>query len=222
MGRHCCRDLEMGSLMLTIASPNTDRSLLTTAELRGAAGVGDNSRDAELIPLGRYVSAMITKACRVSAAAGIPPTLRSEAVVETFRIGCKQGSVVLSRRPVTEISAVSEDGEDLADGDYEIDGSGILYRLSSNVRSEWLRAEVSVSYTAGWATVPDDLKYAAIKFVRAELTTGSRDPLLKRLKVDGISEREWWVEPTKDTVVPSDVLDILRRGGYVNLSTSFA
>jgi molecular chaperone DnaK (HSP70) len=84
--------------------------------------------------------------------------------------------------------------------------------------SQETTASTVVVYSAGYATVPDDLKYAAIKFVQGELSNSARDPSLKRLKIEGVSEREWWVpdNPTKDSIVPPDVMDILRRGGYVN------
>jgi len=207
--------------MLTIASPNTDRSLLTLAELRGAAGVADNSRDAELTALGDYVSAMITKACKVQAAGNIPPTLREETVQQTIRFQGRRQSFTLARRPVVSIATVTENGSEISDSNYEYDASaGLLYRLNCGVRSYWFfdnPHHLVVEYTAGWATVPADLKYAAIKYVKAEITTGSRDPLLKRVRIDGVSEREFWVDPKKDDSVPSDVMSILIRGGYVNM-----
>lgn len=70
--------------MLSIPSPNTDRSLLTRAQLRAAVGVEDGSKDAALIDLGNYVAVVTAQACRVATAAGIPPTLRLETVVETI------------------------------------------------------------------------------------------------------------------------------------------
>ena len=63
--------------------------------------------------------------------------------------------------------------------------------------------------------MPDDLARAAIKFVQAAWNQGSRDPLLRRVRVEGVSEREYWVDPTKDSIVPADVMDILERGGFV-------
>ncbi len=64
--------------------------------------------------------------------------------------------------------------------------------------------------------MPDDLKLAAAKFVQAETTSDGRDPLLKRKSTEGVSEYEWWVDPTKESVIPAEVLDLLERGGYVN------
>jgi hypothetical protein len=48
--------------MLQIPSPNTDRSLLTIAELRAAAGVTGTARDAELQVVGDATAALITSA----------------------------------------------------------------------------------------------------------------------------------------------------------------
>lgn len=207
--------------VLTIPSPNTDRSLLTLAELRAAAGVMDNSKDSVLVPLGNYVSAMITSACKVARSGAIPPTLRLEDVEETFRLKSEQQSLVLARRPVTGIdTVVISDSEQGAD-DYEYEAaSGLLYRLCGGGRTCWPCGETVVSYSAGYATVPDDLKYAAIRFVQAETTNAGRDPYLKRLRIEGLSEREWWVEPSKETVVPADVMSILVAGGYVNMVTA--
>ena len=200
--------------MLTIASPNTDRTLLTLAELRSAAGATDGSRDAELTVLGDYISSVITSACQVVKAGPIPPTLRLESVTETYRIHQPHDSLTLVRRPVAAIASVTENDVLLVATDYEED-ENLLYRLSGDQRICWPRGEVVVAYSAGYAVVPPDLKYAAMKFVRSSLQTDDRDPALKRKVTEGVSEYEWWVDPTKDTVVPPEVLDILVRGGYV-------
>lgn len=201
--------------MLTIAAPNTDRSLLTLPELRSAVGVSDTSRDTELSALGGYIAAAITRACKVATAGATPPTLRLETVTETFRPTIGQAALFLARKPVVSITSASEDGSSLTSDEYENDGHG-LYRLTSDERLDWVAGQHVIEYSAGWATVPDDLKFAAIRFVQAEWQQGSRDPLLKRIHIEGVSEREYWVDPTKDSVVPAEVMDILDRGGYIN------
>src|SRR3954463_2402883 len=184
--------------MLTIASPNTDRSLLTLAEIRFAAGLSasDNSQDATLVPLGAYVSASITSACKVAKSGVIPPTLRLETVSETFLFKSLQKSLVLARRPVTTITSVTQTDSVLSTSDYQVDAAaGILYRITVGCFTEpwgwWPGGRTGVEYERGYATVPDDLKYAAIKFIQAENVTASRDPNLKRLRIDGASEREY-------------------------------
>lgn len=208
--------------VLTIPTPNTDRSLLTLAELRSLAGVTDNSRDVELQAMGAYVSAMITRACHVVVASigAIPPTLRFEPVTETFRHTeyNTRETLALSRQPVTSIISVTENDKVLATTDYEMD-SGLLRRRSGNVRVcwpfyGWPTGTVEVAYEAGWATVPDDLKYCAIIFAQAQIAMGDRDPTLKRKVTQGVSEYEWWVSPA-DTMLPAAVTDMLELGGYV-------
>ena len=203
--------------MLSIPSPNTDRSLLTRAQLRAAVGVEDGSKDAALIDLGNYVAVLIAQACRVATAAGIPPTLRLETIVETIVLGTCSEWLDLARRPIVSIISVIENGTEIDSTGYRLAGSaGRLQRRSGSFAALWQRdSDIVVTYSAGWATVPDDLARAAIKFVQAEWNQGSRDPLLRRVSVEGVSEREYWVDPTKDSVVPADVMDILERGGFV-------
>lgn len=214
--------------MLTIASPNTDRSLLTLAELRAAIGVSDSSKDATLVPLGDYVSAMITSACKVAKSGVIPPTLRLETVTETFLFKSLQRSLVLARRPVVDIVSVTTSGSDISDADFTVDAAaGVLYRSNGEGCwiselygrcSYWSCGNTVIEYSAGYEVVPADMKYAAIKFVQAENTTGSRDPNLKSLRIDGVSERQWWVpdKSSNTSAVPGEVMDILIRGGYTN------
>lgn len=211
--------------MLTIPSPNTDRSLLTISELRSAAGVTGSARDTELTVLGDAVAALITSACQVTRVGAIPPTLRQESVVETFRAPVhhhyhwlaidRAGALRPSRTPIVSVESVVEGTTTLTTSDYQIDGAA-LYRMSGGYRTHWRHGPIVVSYTAGWATVPADLKWAATKFVQAALLENGRDPLLKRKVIMGVSEYEWWIDPTKDSVIPPEVMDILVRGGYVN------
>lgn len=214
--------------MLTVASPNTDRSLLTIAELRSAAGVTGASRDTELRALGGYVSAAITKACRVAVAGATPPTLRQESVSETFRRAYHRryrhqretDSLILARRPIVSITSVTEDGTLLDPANYEVEAAaGLLYRLTGTTtthRIRWCAETVIVGNDAGYSTVPDDLKFAAIKFVKLELQRDGRDLLQKRETIVGVIDREWWVEPSREVGVPPEIMDLLEQGGFVN------
>lgn len=201
-------------MTLVVTTPATDRSLLTRAELRDAVGVVDGSSDAKLIVLGDRVSALIARACNIASSGVVPPTLRVETVTETFYSRCGLDTVRLSRSPVISFGSVTEGGTVLSAGDYQ-DDAGSLVRLSSGVTSSWAAGLVSVVYDAGWATIPDDLKMAAAKFVQAEWQRGDRDPTLMSKRIEGVSEYRWWVDPTKDSAIPADVLDILRRGNYL-------
>lgn len=201
-------------MTFTVTTPAQDRSLLTLAELRAAAGITDASRDAELVTLGNRISATIARSCNIATGGAVPPTLRLETITETLRTRGCGGPLVLSRSPVVEILSVTQGGAALSASDYEADG-GALRRLASDVLTEWSSGLVTIVYTAGWAIVPDDLKLAAAKFVQAEVQQGDRDPMLKSKTTEGVSSYEWWVDPTKDSVIPPDVMDILQRGNYV-------
>jgi len=153
--------------MLTIATPALDLILLTLAEARAAVGVTDSSQDAQLEILRKRVSAAITAACRVASAGATPPTLRLEVVSDTYRLKSRHEALILSRRPVVTVSSVVEDGTTLAATDYEVDASaGLLKRLSGDEYTCWSCGKIVVAYSAGWETVPEDLKEAASKLAR--------------------------------------------------------
>lgn len=201
--------------MLTVTSPAADPTLLTIAELRAAAGVQDQTQDAALALIGEEVSAAIARACGVAQSGIIAPTLRQETIVETLRLEEGRKAIVLSRRPVSAIAAVVEGVETLAGPDYEFDGAGgLLYRLDSDERTYWPPCRVVVTYVAGLATVPPDLRRAAMKMVTEMWATSSRDPNLKRVRIEGVSEREYWVAPAADPLVSAEVMDLL--GPYRN------
>lgn len=214
-------------LSIAIDSPNTDRSLLTIEEARVAIGLAssDSSKDATLTPLNAYVAALITSACKVARSGVIPPTLRLESVTETFLFNSLQKSVVLSRKPVVTLTSVTVTDSLMGATEYALDAAAaIIYRVTSGFYTMpsgpwgwWPCGNTVVEYSAGYETVPDDLKYAAIKFLQAEYVTGTRDPNLKSLEISGVSKREWWVSDKPVTSsVPGEVMDILVRGGYVN------
>jgi hypothetical protein len=210
--------------ILTVVTPAADRNLLTIEELREAVGATDTSQDASLTTIGLRVSDMIASACNVKRAGINIPTLRSEVLLETFRFQYSD-SIILSRTPVTEITTITElfDSNVLATTEYELDAAaGIVYGIENGHRSSWYRwgtgygEGLSVLYTAGWATVPNDLKAAAMLFVNNVKTYSGRDGSLKVEEIQGVIRREWWVEPTKSTTgIPDDVMDLLVSGGYV-------
>ncbi len=204
--------------MLTVTTAATDLTLLSVTERRAAVGVSDGSEDARLSILEARVVACITAACRVEANGTYPPTLRLETLTDTYRLKSSQDVLILSRRPIPSITSVTEN-DTLLDGalDYELEQSaGLLRRLSGDSFTYWPAGKIVVVHPGGWEMVPDDLKLAAVKFMQAEWQQGDRDPMLKRKKTEGVSEYEWWVDPTKDSIVPAEVMDILQRGGYVN------
>lgn len=196
--------------MLTVTTAATDLKLLTTSELRAAIGIDDASQDATLATIGARVAASIARLCRVADAAPTPVTLRSEVLTEVFRLSSGAEKLILSRRPVTSITSVVVDDVTLESTEYEVEaGPGLLFYLSDDYRTMWTGNKITVVYTAGWATVPDDLKLAASKLVGDIYHAGTRDPNLKRERIDGAGEWEYWVAPTSDPLASEEVMQLL-------------
>jgi hypothetical protein len=200
--------------MLTVTTPASDRSLLTVAELRGAAGVGDTTQDAVLQTLGDRVSAMFAAYCGIPTDGIAPQTFRKEIVRESLRLGCPVAKLILQRLPIVQILAITEGGITLASTEYEYGArSGLLFRLKNDKACHW-EGRITVSYEAGYTVVPDDLKMAAAKMVKFITQTENRDPFLKRETVPGVLEQEFWVGNIGGSSIPLEVSDLLNPYRY--------
>lgn len=199
--------------MLTVSSAAADFTLLTAAELRVAVGLSDadTSMDTILATMGNRAANILARECRVAQAGVSRVTLRSETLVETFRLETSRKPLILSRRFVTSITSVVEDGSTLSSTLYEVEGaSGFLWRLDADDdRIEWPAAKIVVTYVAGFATVPDELKAAAAKLVADLYAANGANGNLKRERIEGVSEREYWVAPTSDPALPAEVVELI-------------
>lgn len=206
----------------TAASSNV---LLTTTEAKTALGIAGSSRDADVARVVARVSAAIFRACNVRTDGVHAPTLLSEEITETFRLECPvKGALLLSRRRVSEVTTLTEAGTEITeDTDFTVDpASGQLFRLgSSDDFTCWPRGKIVVAYTAGFSTVPDDLKLAAETWLRMlwrdayETPAIINDPLVKVEDIPGVRRVERWVNPTVETLLPPEVESILCDGGYI-------
>ena len=200
----------MGLIAITV--PATDKTLLSIDEMRLAAGLdqGDQSKDTALRTLNAQLSRVITSTCRVRSDGVNEPTLRRETIAETYRLSECMAGLFLSRPLAPAIVSITEDGTAVDAADYELDAvCGIVRRLDNDEYDEWEAAKVIVTYQAGFSVVPSDLKLAMQKLVSSITASEGRDPSLKRLKVDGVSEHEWWVGPVSDPIIPQEVMDLL-------------
>lgn len=202
--------------MLTIVTAASDRSLLTTAQMRAAVGLdtSDASQDAALARFGVMIADAISRDCCVAAAPATPATLRQEAVSEVFRPFRARFGLLLSRRPATSVSSVVSDGVTLDADEYELDATrNVLIALSDDAEIKWTGKKITVGYVAGYATVPDALVLAASKLLRllwAEDGPGARsDPNLKSVEIDGVGRREWWVGGASDPLMSAEIQDLL-------------
>lgn len=146
--------------------------------------------------------------------------LAAEAVSEVFHLDYRARHVGsealnLSRWPVSTITAVTEVDDDALDAAYyEVDaGPGLLYRMDgSGNATRWCVSRVTVEYTGGYSilsTLPRDIEAAVLMLCKRRAYTYTQDPNLRRLQVDGVGEREWWVSPTSADPMPAEVMALL-------------
>lgn len=89
-----------------------------------------------------------------------------ESATETYSGG--RGAIALRRTPVISVATVVESGTTLTASDWVLDTVGwLLHRGSTTSASRWAsgRANVSVTYVAGYASPPADLRLAVLREV---------------------------------------------------------
>lgn len=172
--------------LFEVVTAETDvakRRLVTAAEVRAVIGspVGDDSK------LETFIDAFSAKGaehCDLAAdAIGTFPTFARETVRATWdaRSDCSHrfNTLILPwRTPITAISSVTVDGENLTSDDYRLKPGGMLDRLSADARIRWSNGKIVVTYVAGWvlpAGAPAELKLAAIDQVRTWYLGRARD-----------------------------------------------
>lgn len=203
-----------------ITTPATDRTLLTIDELRFLAGVSNGARDLELRNLETRIAASIMSECNIAIGSGAEPTLRRETLTETIYAPMDGEFLILSRRHSVSVSSLTLDGSIISASGYVVDPEkGVLLRLEGTYPCYWSGQIAVVLYDAGFATVPGDLKQAAMDYFRGSLAEAGRDPFVKSETKDvpgvGSRTREFWVGnipgQSSDGPVPAIVAEQLKR-----------
>lgn len=189
-------------MVLTVSSAAADRKLLTLTEAKEALGITSSSQDAAITSLILRVSDLISRECRVAGDGITPTTLRQETLVETLRPKATADQLLLSRRFLGTITSVVENDETLTSSDYVKNaGAGFLTRLDEDDdETYWPVGKIVVTYQAGFATVPEDLKLAAIAAVREQYAVSYRDPMLRAEEVEGVGRFEYQSSLSTSTV----------------------
>lgn len=181
----------------SVILPAADLSLLTPEELRAAAGlpVGDTSQDDALAAYGEQVAAEIASDCAITSDGVHPPTLRSESVLDVYRLDYPEKGLLLSRKHVSEVTLVTEDGIVLETTDWRLNAeTGKLLRLVNDGDASWSARKIEVEYTAGFDIIPAELKAEASArlYVKYSAGSGTRDPLVRseRIEIPGVETRQ--------------------------------
>lgn len=187
----------------TITTATDVETILSQAERRAMAGLAANDagQDAALAALDERVTATIMQACRVREAdAGeYPPTLFRERISETIELSSDAAAIRLARRFKMEIVSITLDSSALAETEYFVQSAaGVLKKRGRMPFDRWAGGSVFViDYWAGFSSTPLDLKQAAMDCFRLFYQESTRDPLVKRQRIDipGLENREtdYWV-----------------------------
>ena len=145
--------------------------------------------------------------------------LVKEKVTDTIYSRLGRDQLMLTRFPVIDVTSAT-----VADGtggqtaltentDFVVDKDrGWLIRLgSTGVPTSWYTSPSTVTYEAGYETIPDDLQQAATRMISARYHGRGRDPTLRSRSQPGIGDETYWVGaiPGMTGPFPDDVLAIL-------------
>jgi hypothetical protein len=204
--------------LLTITTAATDLTLLTLDEMRAATNVTGSAQDATLRAMEKRITAAIMSECGIAIGPGSPPTLHRETLTQTFRqdFGFYDfpDNLILARRHDVEITSVVEDDIMVPDTDYLVDPeAGLLSRLRIDHPTVWIARKITVVYAAGFATIPEDLKQAAMDFMRLLWFERHRDPSLKSevVLIPEVRrvERTYWVGSVPGQSTEGPVPDVV-------------
>lgn len=160
-------------------SPADPSAFVSLADAKGHLNIAGTGEDAFLS------AALVTIARQIEAYTGNVITERT--VTERVRLYDVGRSLVLRYSPATTLTSVAYDGETLQNADFLLaSGVGILRRVDG--ADFMASADYVVTYTAGYATTPDDVKQAALEFVTAMYAAKGRDDSIKRESVPDVAD----------------------------------
>lgn len=154
-------------------------ALCTAAEVRAYDSSLTSAEDSRIDLVVAAVGAEFARFCNYPpASVGANPTLESAShTVYTDRgaspiLRLSTSAIMLPVAPVTAVTSVHDDsdrdydaGDLVASGDYDLDGdTGLIVLRPTRSHGGWSSsyAAIKVVCTAGFTTVPDDIKHAAI------------------------------------------------------------
>jgi hypothetical protein len=213
--------------MFSVVTPAANKKLTTLANLKLELGIADadTSEDTKLGRLIDRLSAMVCDYLEVPAASDGSKTLGLETLDEKFREtpwyrGCRN-SIILARRPVTEITSVTIGSVVIDVGDYELDSNTGILRRTGDISVPSITftpgLQSVIRYKAGWTlpgvsnfTLPLPLEGAVIGMIRAARFAASRDPAVKSEWTIDIERIDYWVgQIGENGAFPPDIASTL-------------
>lgn len=173
----------------TITVPTTARLLVTIADIKEELGISDGASDSKLFRWAEATSLRFAGICN--------RTFFAQTVSEAFYGVCGASSLPLTHLPIISVTSITQDGTVLTTDDYlRYDDAGMIYRMSSGVRTCWYAQLVTVVYRAGYDPIPADVSDAALSIMRHKFATDGRDPMLRSFQIEGVGREDYWVPMT--------------------------
>lgn len=188
----------MPDSIVTVLNAASSYDLVDLNTVKDELGITDTTNDAKLARWITATSKRFANVCNI--------VFPEENIAEVFRHrhgyapmlwgrdGHTGSPLVLSRRPVTLISSVTEDTTTLTTDDYEANPkAALLYRLGGAGRSHWRGRAVTVVYSAGFYPIPEDVQDAVLAIMKHKWALNGRDPLLRTFSIEGVGAESYWV-----------------------------
>lgn len=204
----------MRPLFSTVVTPATDRALVTLDDLREQLRIkpNDTANDSWLTKVIGRTSRQAERYCnRVFVLQSYSDTFSGNTSADNGE------PLILSQAPVDPATfTITIDGAVLVTTDYGLDQyAGLVYRLTEPML--WTSSvSLVVQYTAGFATIPDDVQQAVLDLCVMENSGRGRDPMLRAMETPGLGRQEFWVGGLPGgSMIPQDIAALLnpyRRG----------
>ncbi len=169
-------------------------TLVSLAEAKAHLNITSGAEDAEIM---RVIEAVTVPIERV--AGSVAPTAHTEIHPGSRPV------IVLSHQPVLSVTSVTGPGGVVDAEGYALDGqAGVLARMSGVAGGVWEAGQITVTYTAGLASVPPHVRLAALIVVQHlwETQRGGRDQ-----RFTGAGEEGW--NPGLGFALPRRALELL-------------
>lgn len=210
----------MQESIVTVLNAASSYDLVDLATVKDELNITGSTHDTKLQRWITSTSKRFAKICET--------VFPEENVSEVFRQGypwstwhgaTRPGSpLVLTRRPVTLVTSVTEDTKLLAENvDYEVEyDSGLIYRLTSNSRSQWRGSVITVPYSAGFYPIPEDVQGAILTILTHKWALNGRDPMLRSFSIEGVGSEAYWVPLANGTLadLPPDLMPVADTIAY--------
>lgn len=222
--------------MLTVLTEAQATDLTTLAAVKSELGVEGGQDNSWLSLQIKVASQVVTNYLNIVEADDGTVTLGQETLAETFRVhhsrylsrrldSERTQYLILSRRPVSGIASVIQDGVTLDPSEYEVDGAGVLKHLASDRPKDWNGNKIVVTYTAGWllpgqsgSNLPADIESAAISLVKMNWFARKRDPNVKSENIPGVLQVDYFFRaPDPGAPLPEEIAQKLNRHRQINI-----